>query len=66
MAAAAASAQVRGAFRAVGGRGAGSLPLTHRTNGGLAPAARLPIPLARRAALAADRLPAARPLVAAR
>ncbi|MFC9879901.1 hypothetical protein ACFVJW_09955 [Streptomyces libani] len=66
MAAAAASAQVTGAFQAVDGRGAGSLPLTHRTDGGLAPAARLPTPLARRAAPAADRLPATRPLAAAR
>ncbi|MEU8912274.1 hypothetical protein [Streptomyces nigrescens] len=58
--------------------GAGSRPLAHRTDGGLAPAARRRTPLARRAAPAADRLHATRhhatqhhatrprPLVAAR
>ncbi|QIK06479.1 hypothetical protein G7Z12_10940 [Streptomyces sp. ID38640] len=64
MAAAAACAQVTGAFQAADGLAAGSLPPAHRTDGGLAPAARLATPLARFAAAA--RLPATRPLAAAR
>ncbi|MGY5124586.1 hypothetical protein [Streptomyces nigrescens] len=61
MAVAVAYAQVTGVTQAVNVLDAGSLPLARRTDGRLAPAARLRTPLARRAAPAADRLHATRP-----